>query len=264
MKKFFTVALLVLSMLFFVACGDDDDDTNKYGFGGGNGTNTGTDENNDDDEGDSGKTDTGDTGDKTGDDTGDDADSTDDTDSTGDDDTGSDDADTTDDGDETDSGNDEPIDDSNCETVVYKSKDVRKMDVNEIDIWLYDSETYEDDTPPLFFIEAYFTANVTELKGETISLQDLDPNKEDGTRVFFYTDFDAGMWWFKKNYIAKSGSFHIEDVDAEDYMKLKIDTTAIIFYELSIDEENGVYNEVPNGKCYKLEPLEWNSIDTEE
>ena len=261
MKKFFTVALLVLSMLFFVACGDDDDDINTQGLGGGNGTgtNTGTDENNDDDEGDSGKTDKGDTGENTGDD----ADTTDDTDSTGDDDTGSDDADTTDDGDETDSDNDEPIDDSNCETVVYKSMDVRKMDVNEIDIWLYDSETYEDETPPLFFVQAYFTENVTELEGQTISLKNLDPNKEDGTRVFFYTDFDASMWWFKKNYIAKSGSFHIENVDADEYTKLKIDTTDIVFFELAIDEENGVYTEPANGKCYKLEAFEWNSITEE-
>jgi hypothetical protein len=263
MKKFFTVALLVLSMLFFVACGDDDDDINTQGLGGGNGTgtNTGTDENNEDNKGDSGKTDTGDTGENTGDD----ADSTDDTDSTGDDDTGSDDADTTDEtdstGDETDSGNDEPIDDSNCETVVYKSMDMILYDVNEIDIWIYDTETYDDYTDPLFFIQAYFAKNVDELKGETVSLKGSDPNKEDGTRVFFYTDFDASMSWFKKNYIAKSGSFHIEDVDADDYTKLKIDTTAIVFYELAIDEENGVYTEPANGKCYKLAAFEWNSID---
>ena len=254
MKKFFTITLLVLAMVIFVSCGDSDDETDTGDTVNDSDTDTG------DSATDEEKTDTGDqTNDEENNTPGlpddDDSDSTNDNEVT-------DTEDQTNDEDDTDTGdNDEVIDDSNCETVVYKSMDVRKMDVNEIDIWLYDSETYVDDTEPLFFIEAYFTKNVTELKGETISLQDLDPNNEDGTRVFFYTDFDASMWWFKKNYIAKSGSFHIEDVDAEDYMKLKVDTTAIVFYELLIDEENGVYIEPENGKCYKLEPFEWNSID---
>ena len=251
MKKFFVISLLVLSMMIFVSCGNSEDETDTGD------TVTDSDSDTGDSAADEEKTDTDSSNDEENNTPGlpDDSDSTSDEEVT---DTG----DTTDDADNTDTGdNTEVIDDSNCETVVYKSKDVRKMDVNEIDIWLYDSETYVDDTEPLFFIEAYFTKNVTELKGETISLQDLDPNNEDGTRVFFYTDFDASMWWFKKNYIAKSGSFHIEDVDAEDYMKLKVDTTAIVFYELLIDEENGVYIEPENGKCYKLEPFEWNSID---
>ena len=259
MKKFLTITLLVLAMMIFVSCGNSNEETDTGDTVTDSDSNTVADS--DSDTGDSTteeeKTDTDSANDDENNTPGlpDDSDSTDDEEVT---DTG----DTTDDADNTDTGdNNEVIDDSNCETVVYKSKDVRKMNVNEIDIWLYDSETYEDETPPLFFIEAKFSKNVTELKGETISLKNLDPNAENGTLVFFYTDFDASMWWFKKNYIAKSGSFHIEDVDADDYTKLKIDTTAIIFYELAIDEENGVYTEVENGKCYKLEPLEWNSID---
>ncbi len=251
MKKFFVISLLVLSMMIFVSCGDSEDETDTGD------TVTDSDSDTGDSAADEEKTDTDSSNDEENNTPGlpDDSDSTSDEEVT---DTG----DTIDDADNTDTGdNTEVIDDSNCETVVYKSKDVRKMDVNEIDIWLYDSETYVDDTPPLFFIEAYFTKNVTELKGETISLQDLDPNAENGTLVFLYNDFDASMWWFKKNYIAKRGSFHIEDVDPDDYTKLKINTTEILFYELLIDEENGVYNEVENGKCYKLEPLEWNTID---
>ncbi len=253
MKKFLTVTLLVLSMMIFVSCGDSNDETDTGDTVSDSDSDTG------DFAADEEQTDTGDqTNDEENNTPGlpddDEGDSANDEEKT---DTG----DQTNDEDDTDTGDNNVIDDSSCETVVYKSMDVRKMDVNEIDIWLYDSETYVDDTEPLFFIEAYFTKNVTELKGETISLQNLDPNNEDGTRVFFYTDFDASMWWFKKNYIAKSGSFHIEDVDAEDYTKLKVDTTAIVFYELLIDEENGVYTEPENGKCYKLEPFEWNSID---
>lgn len=253
MKKFLTVTLLVLSMMIFVSCGDSNDETDTGDTVSDSDSDTG------DFAADEEQTDTGDqTNDEENNTPGlpddDEGDSANDEEKT---DTG----DQTNDEDDTDTGDNNVIDDSSCETVVYKSMDVRKMDVNEIDIWLYDSETYVDDTEPLFFIEAYFTKNVTELKGETISLQNLDPNNEGGTRVFFYTDFDASMWWFKKNYIAKSGSFHIEDVDAEDYTKLKVDTTAIVFYELLIDEENGVYTEPENGKCYKLEPFEWNSID---
>lgn len=250
MKKFFVISLLVLSMMIFVSCGDSNDETDTGD------TVTDSDSDTGDSATDEEKTDTDSSNDEENNTPGlpDDSDTTNDEEVT---DTG----DTTDDTDNTDTGNNDVIDDSNCETIVYKSKDVRKMDDNEIDIWLYDSETYEDETPPLFFIEAKFSKNVTELKGETISLKDLDPNAENGTLVFLYNDFDASMWWFKKNYIAKSGSIHIEDVDADDYMKLKIDTTAIVFYELLIDEENGVYIEVENGKCYKLEPLEWNTID---
>ena len=250
MKKFLTITLLVLAMMIFVSCGDSEDETDTGD------TVTDSDSDTGDSATDEEKTDTDSSNDEENNTPGlpDDSDTTNDEEVT---DTG----DTTDDADNTDTDSNDVIDDSNCETIVYKSKDVRKMDDNEIDIWLYDSETYVDDTEPLFFIEAYFTKNVTELKGETISLQNLDPNNEGGTRVFFYTDFDASMWWFKKNYIAKSGSFHIEDVDAEDYTKLKVDTTAIVFYELLIDEENGVYTEPENGKCYKLEPFEWNSID---
>lgn len=258
MKKFLTVTLLVLSMMIFVSCGDSDDETDTGDTVSDSDSDTG------DSAADEEKTDTGDqTNDEENNTPGlpnDDDEATDTGDSA--DDNESTDTDDPDSDDNTDTGDDNVvIDDSTCETVVYKSMDVRKMDVNEIDIWLYDSETYVDDTPPLFFIEAYFTKNVTELKGETISLQNLDPNDENGPLVFFYTDFDASMWWFKKNYIAKSGSFHIEDVDADDYTKLKIKTTAILFYELAIDEENGIYNEVENGKCYKLEPFEWNTID---
>ena len=264
MKKFFTVAFLVLSMTFFVSCGSSSDDEKgenngdktdadqtdteqtddsdaDTGSGDNGGNDNGQTDDNGDSDGDGGKTDTGDSADDNDADTGDSANDEDNTD-TGD--------------------NNEVIDDSNCETVVYKSNDVLKMEKNEIDIWFYNTETFEDETPPLFFIEARFSKDVTELKGETVSLKNLDPNKEDGTLVFFYTDFDSSMWWFKKNYIAKSGSFHIEDVDAEDYTKLKIDTTAIVFYELAIDEENGVYTEVENGKCYKLEPLEWDSMSS--
>ena len=237
MKKNFVILLAVLSMFFFVSCGGDDEEPEKSEKNGGQ--NDAEQVNDaDSEENDNGQTDVKDDADEPAETADDDAEEPA----------------------ETPDNNDEPIDDSKCETVVYKSKDVRKMDVNEIDIWLYDSETYEDETPPLFYVEAYFTEDVTELKGQTISLKNLDPNKEDGTRVFFYTDFDASMWWFAKNYIAKSGSFHIEDVDADDYTKLKIDTTDIVFFELSIDEENGLYNEVPNGKCYKLEALEWDSI----
>lgn len=174
MKKFFVISLLVLSMMIFVSCGDSEDETDTGD------TVTDSDSDTGDLAADEEKTDTDSSNDEENNTPGlpDDSDSTSDEEVT---DTG----DTTDDADNTDTGdNTEVIDDSNCETVVYKSKDVRKMDVNEIDIWLYDSETYADDTPPLFFIEAYFTKNVTELKGETISLQDLDPNKEDGTLVF--------------------------------------------------------------------------------
>ena len=256
MKKFLTITLLVLSMMVFVACGDsgDENDTGD------------TVNNSDSDTGDSatdeGNTDTDSATDEENTGTGSATDEENSTPDLPDDEEATDTEEQTNDEDGTGTGdNNEVTDDGSCETIVYKSTDVRNTDVNEIDIWFYDSETYEDDTPPLFFIEAYFTKNVTELKGETISLQDLDPNAENGTRVFFYTDFDASMWWFKKNYIAKSGSFHIEDIDANDYTKLKINTTAVLFYELAIDEENGIYNEVENGKCYKLEPLEWNSID---
>ena len=251
MKKFCVISLLVLSMMVFVSCGSDNEDETDTGDTVADSASDTGDSATDED-----KTDTDSSNDNEAETPGlpDDGDSTDDGEIT---DTG----DSANDEDNTDTGSNDVIDDSNCETVVYKSMDVRKMDVNEIDIWLYDTETYEDYTDPLFFIEAKFAKNVTELKGETISLQDLDPNAENGTLVFFYSDFDASMWRFKKNYIAKSGSFHIEDVDADDYMKLKIDTTAIIFYELAIDAENGVYTEVENGKCYKLEPLEWNSID---
>ena len=256
MKKFFAISFLILSMMIFVSCGDSNDDGPEKVENKGDKPDT---EQNDSDTADNGSGNDSDSN-KPEDDNTDSGDSANDDESNTPD--SLDDADSTDDEDNTDTGdNNEVIDDSNCETVVYKSMDVRKMDVNEIDIWLYDTETYEDYTDPLFFIEAKFAKNVTELKGETISLQDLDPNAENGTLVFFYSDFDASMWRFKKNYIAKSGSFHIEDVDADDYMKLKIDTTAIIFYELAIDAENGVYTEVENGKCYKLEPLEWNSID---
>jgi len=261
MKKFFTVALLVLSMLFFVACGDDDDDINTQGLGGGNGTgtNTGTDENNDDDKGDSGKTDTGDTGDKTGDETGDDADSTDDTDSTGDDDTGSDDADTTDDGDETDSGNDEPIDDSKCETMVYKSKDLLVYDVNEIEMWFYDTETFDDYTEPLFFIDAFFSKNIADIKGEAVSLEGSDANKEGSNRFFLYKKPQTAE---EEDYLAKSGSITVEDIDGNG--KAKISTTAIVFYQIAIDDgEDYRWVEVENGKCYKLEAFEWNSITEE-
>lgn len=254
-------------MIFFVSCGgDSDDEKGENNAEQTDADQTDTEQQKDDSDADTGSGDSGDSGDSVNDgdktDSGDSADDGDKTDSgdSADDGDKTDSGDSADDGDETDSGNDEPIDDSNCETVVYKSKDVRKMDVNEIDIWLYDSETYDDYPDPLFFVEAHFTKNVTELKGQTISLKNLDPNKEDGTRVFFYTDFDASMEIFTKNYIAKSGSFHIEDVDADDYMKLKIDTTDIVFYELSIDEENGVYTEPANGKCYKLAAFEWDSI----
>ena len=250
MKKFLTVTILILAMMIFVSCSESDDKTDTGDTVSDSDSDTGdtaTDEE---------KTDTGDqTNDEENNTPGlpDDGDSTNDEETT---DTG----DQTNDEDNTNTG-DNVIDDSNCTTVVYKSMDVRKMDVNEIDIWLYDSETYEDYTDPLFFVEAHFAKNVEELKGETVSLKGSDPNKEDGDRVFFFVDLDSSMMHFREIYIAKSGSFHIEDVDAEDYTKLKVNTTAIVFYELLIDEENGVYTEVQNGKCYKLEPFEWNTID---
>ncbi|MBO7127269.1 hypothetical protein J6W78_06950 [bacterium] len=259
MKKFLTITLLVVSMMIFVSCGESDDETDTG--------DTVSDSDSGSDTGDSAtdeeKTDTGDqTNDEENNTPGlpddDDGDSTNDEEATDTGDQTNDDDDTDTD---TDTGDHNIIDDSNCTTVVYKSMDVRKMDVNEIDIWLYDSETYEDYTDPLFFVEAHFAKNVEELKGETVSLKGSDPNKEDGDRVFFFVDLDSSMMHFREIYIAKSGSFHIEDVDAEDYTKLKVNTTAIVFYELLIDEENGVYTEVQNGKCYKLEPFEWNTID---
>ena len=155
MKKNFVILLAVLSMFFFVSCGGDDEGPEKSEKNGGQ--NDAEQVNDaDSEENDNGQTDVKDDADEPAE--------------TADDDAGE--------PAETPDNNDEPIDDSKCETVVYKSMDLLVYDVNEINIWFYDLETYEDTTPPLFFAELKFAKNVDELKGETVSLKGSDPNKE--------------------------------------------------------------------------------------
>ena len=234
MKKNFVILLAVLSMFFFVSCGGDDEEPEKSEKNGGQND---TEQVNDADseENDNGQTDVKD-------------DADDEPAETADDDA--------EEPAETPDNNDEPIDDSKCETVVYKSMDLLVYDVNEINIWFYDLETYEDTTPPLFFAELKFAKNVDELKGETVSLKGSDPNKEDGNRVFLYKKPYTAE---EENFIAKTGEIHIEDVNEGN---IKIKTTDIIFSAILISdtEEDYVWIEDPNGKCYKLEALEWDSI----
>lgn len=263
MKKFCVISLMVLSMIFFVSCGgDSDDEKGENNAEQTDADQTDTEQQKDDSDADTGSGDSGDSGDSVNDgdktDSGDSADDGDKTDSgdSADDGDKTDSGDSADDGDETDSGNDEPIDDSNCETVVYKSMDMILYDVNEINIWFYDLETYEDTTPPLFFAELKFAKNVDELKGETVSLKGSDPNKEDGNRVFLYKKPYTAE---EENFIAKTGEIHIEDVNEGN---IKIKTTDIIFSAILISdtEEDYVWIEDPNGKCYKLAAFEWDSI----
>lgn len=233
MKKNFVILLAVLSMFFFVSCGGDDEGPEKSEKNGGQ--NDAEQVNDaDSEENDNGQTDVKDDADEPAETADDDADEPA----------------------ETPDNNDEPIDDSKCETVVYKSMDLLVYDVNEINIWFYDLETYEDTTPPLFFAELKFAKNVDELKGETVSLKGSDPNKEDGNRVFLYKKPYTAE---EENFIAKTGEIHIEDVNEGS---IKIKTTDIIFSAILISdtEEDYVWIEDPNGKCYKLAAFEWDSI----
>lgn len=233
MKKNFVILLAVLSMFFFVSCGGDDEGPEKSEKNGGQ--NDAEQVNDaDSEENDNGQTDVKDDADEPAETADDDADEPA----------------------ETPDNNDEPIDDSKCETVVYKSMDLLVYDVNEINIWFYDLETYEDTTPPLFFAELKFAKNVDELKGETVSLKGSDPNKEDGNRVFLYKKPYTAE---EENFIAKTGEIHIEDVNEGN---IKIKTTDIIFSAILISdtEEDYVWIEDPNGKCYKLAAFEWDSI----
>ena len=249
-------------MIFFVSCGgDSDDEKGENNAEQTDADQTDTEQQKDDSDADTGSGDSGDSGDSVNDgdktDSGDSADDGDKTDSgdSADDGDKTDSGDSADDGDETDSGNDEPIDDSNCETMVYKSKDLLVYDVNEIEMWFYDTETFDDYTDPLFFIDAFFSKNIADIKGEAVSLEGSDANKEGSNRFFLYKKPQTAE---EEDYLAKSGSITVEDIDGNG--KAKISTTAIVFYQIAIDDgEDYRWVEVENGKCYKLEPLEWDS-----
>ena len=249
MKKFFAISFLILSMMIFVSCGDSNDDEPEKVENKADKPDT---EQNDSDTADNGSGNDSDSN-KPEDDNTDSGDSANDDESNT---PGSlDDADSTDDEDNTDTGSNDVIDDSNCETMVYKSKDLLVYDINEIEMWFYDTETFDDYTDPLFFMDAFFSKNIADIKGEAVSLEGSDANKEGSNRFFLYKKPQTAE---EEDYLAKRGSITVEDIDGNG--NVKISTTAIVFYQIAIDDgEDYRWVEVENGKCYKLEPLEWDS-----
>lgn len=259
MKKFFVISMLILSMVFLVSCGGK----KKVTPNGEDKTDTDTDVV-DTDSGDD--SDTGDKTDSGQTDTDTDADTTADTDA---DTTADTDADTTADTDtdtDTDTGSQEPEEDSECEKITFKSFDSMPYSDYEIDLWLYDTEEYDDETVPVFFAEIYFDKSIVELIGKTVSFENSDPNDCENKPCFFlygdiYGDIDE-TWHSEKTYFAKKGSVSFEDVN-EDTVGSKAQTTSILFYEIDIKESdtNEEWVDVEGGKCYELPAFKWDTLN---
>lgn len=252
MKKFFMISMLILSMMIFVACGGDkeaapqDDDTSDSGSEvADNDSGEEADDEADEDKTDSGQTET-------------------------DNDSGADDTDPdTDTGTETDTDDDaetgtdtDPESDPVCEKIVFKSMDMMSYDEYEMDFWFYDQEEFDDDTIPLFFAEVLFNESLIELGVKTVSFDNLDPNTcDEHPCIFLYGDLDE-MWHAEKSYYAKKGSITFDEIN-EDTAGSKGSSTSILFYEVEVmeTEEDYIWVETQNGKCYELQPLTWDTLD---
>lgn len=245
MKKFFVVSIMVLTMIFFVSCGgsdkkksnenQDENSTDTEQEDDSDVVDTETGDNSDtSDSGDSGNADTGDSGQTDTGDSGDDSDT----------------------GDDGDTGTV-----TGCEKIsfptTFKSFDIRPYDDYEIDVWLYESETFNNDTDPLFFISVLFADSMVELTGDTVDFGVTDPNSCDDNNCVFLYDYNSTT---EDMYIAKTGSIYFEDVN-EDTLGSKGSTTSVLFYKVSIKEtETDMFYEWDEeGKCYELTPLTWDN-----